>query len=144
MWIEFPIAPFHRFACAVGIFVGRHARIPPDYCDRAGSAQLGNCFSRLLVRKSTDRKGKRQRDFADLCLTTWLRRRENRIFATRGNNGGNNGAVAGWRWLMPDSRKRLKQHRPALVSAGRCRLRSRRSRVPIAAGACSHEEQCRE
>src|SRR6266704_3537171 len=53
----------------------------------------------------------------------------------RGNNGGNNGAVAGWRWPTRDLRKCLKQQRPALVVAGRRRLRSRRSRVRIAAGA---------
>src|SRR2546428_2964657 len=55
--------------------------------------------------------------------------------ATRGNNGGNNGAVAGWRWPTRDSSKCLKQQRPAWVVAGRRRLRSRRSRVRIAAGA---------
>ena len=55
--------------------------------------------------------------------------------ATRGNNGGNNAAGAGWRWPTRDSRKCLKRQRPALVVAGRCRLRSRRSRVRIAAGA---------
>src|SRR6266568_9477003 len=52
-----------------------------------------------------------------------------------GNNGGNNGAVAGWRWPTRDSRKCLKRQRPALVVAGRWRLRSRRSWVRIPPGA---------
>ncbi len=61
--------------------------------------------------------------------------------ATRGNNGGNNAAVAGWRWPTRDSRKCLKRQRPALVVAGRCRLRSRRSRVRIAAGALERDRE---
>src|SRR2546430_42281 len=44
-------------------------------------------------------------------------------------------AVAGWRWPTRDSRKCLKRQRPALVVAGRCRLRSRRSWVRIPPGA---------
>ena len=43
--------------------------------------------------------------------------------------------AAGWRWPTRSSRKCLKHQRPALVVAGRRRLRSRRSRVRIAAGA---------
>src|SRR6266566_345457 len=59
----------------------------------------------------------------------------------RGNNGGNNGAVAGWRWPTRDLRKCLKRQRPALVVAGRRRLRSRRSRVRIAAGALEDDRE---
>src|SRR2546421_1985508 len=58
----------------------------------------------------------------------------------RGSNGGNNRAVAGWRWPTRDSRKCLKRQRPASVIAGRCRLRSRRSWVRIPPGA-SLEQQ---
>src|SRR5713226_3433439 len=62
--------------------------------------------------------------------------------ATRSNNGGNNAAVAGWRWPTRDSRKCLKRQRPALVVAGRCRLRSRRSWVRIPPGACGYRARC--
>ncbi len=57
----------------------------------------------------------------------------------RGNNGGNNGAVAGWRWPTRDLRKCLKRQRPALVVAGRRRLRSRRSWVRIPPGAWTYK-----
>ena len=41
--------------------------------------------------------------------------------SVRGNNGGNNRAVAGWHSPAHDSSKCLKQQRPALVVAGRRR-----------------------
>lgn len=52
--------------------------------------------------------------------------RQNRVARTnstghRGNNGGNNGAVTGWRLPAPDWPNCLKRQRPALVVAGRCR-----------------------
>src|SRR2546422_7577943 len=52
-----------------------------------------------------------------------------------GNNSGNNTASVKLRCPTQHTAKCLKQQQPALVCAGRCRLRSRRSRVRIAAGA---------
>src|SRR2546430_257271 len=63
------------FGLTDGIFVGSRPWFLGDRDDGSGHARRGKSVSQRLVRKWTDGQGKRQKPFADLCLTTWLRRR---------------------------------------------------------------------
>lgn len=57
----------------VGIFAGSRQQSPRDRRDLSGNGLDCKCGRRLPLRTSRDTKGRRQRPFADLCLTTWLR-----------------------------------------------------------------------
>src|SRR5437660_10432227 len=61
----------------------------------SGHARRGKAVSQRLVRKWTDGQGKRQKPFADLCLTTWLLRRKKRKVATHYGFGKSCGAFRG-------------------------------------------------
>src|SRR6266550_6177858 len=64
-----------------GIIGGSRPRTSDDYPDASGRVLDSKCDSQVILRTSADKEGKRHRDFADLCLTTWLRRQL--IAATR-------------------------------------------------------------
>src|SRR2546428_159603 len=68
---------------AVGIFVGRHGRIRADSRDSARSCRFATSSGSYLLGRSPDRNGRGWTDFADLCLTTWLRRQRKGKVATQ-------------------------------------------------------------
>ena len=56
--------------------MGRHGRIRADSRDSARPCRFATSSGSYLLGRSPDRNGRGWTDFADLCLTTWLRRRE--------------------------------------------------------------------